>query len=201
MLINPQQRKKNLLFYNNICFIVCIFCIVCFFTAIHFQNSKVAEKTYNLQENSIVGPIKVTDKSQVYKVKAHFSGDNSSSYISGEVLDENKDTLYEFGKDLWHESGYDSEGYWSESDRNMTADLAFSEKGTYYLQFNTEENSMKNITITIRLQKGSYVAHLQTGVMSMLLLLFVWIFINKIWVKEQLVILNDKLEEMSEEDD
>ena len=60
---------------------------------------------------------------------------------------------------------------------------------------------MKNITITIRLQKGSYVAHLQTGVMSMLLLLFVWIFINKIWVKEQLVILNDKLEEMSEEDE
>ena len=201
MLINPQQRKKNLLFYNNICLIVCIFCALCFFTAWNLQNSKFTEKTYNLQENSIVGPIKVENKSLIYKVKAYFNGRNSSSYISGEVLDEDKDTLYEFGKDLWHEEGYDSDGHWSESERDMVANLTFSEKGIYYLKFNTEENSMDNITITISVSRGSYIPHLQAGTSFMLILLFVWLFMNRKWVSEKLVALNDILEEMSEEDD
>ena len=201
MLINPQQRKKNNLFYNNICFIVCLFCILCFWTAMSLQGVSSNSKKYYLQENSIVGPIKVEDKSQIYKVKAHFSGKNSSSYISGEVLDEDKDTLYEFGKDLWHEEGYDSEGHWSESDRDMVANLTFSEKGTYYLKFNTEENSMDNITITISVLKGSYIPHLQAGTSFILLLFFVWMFINRKWVREKLAVLNDKLEEMSDEDD
>ena len=199
MLINPQLKKKNLLFYNNICFIVCIFCILCFFTGWKLQDSKITEKTYNLQENTIVGPIKVTDKSQVYRVKAYFSGRNTSSYISGEVLDENEDTLYEFGKDLWHEEGYDSEGHWSESERNMTANLTFSEKGTYYLKFNTEEGTMNLITITISRQMGSYIAHLQAGVSFMLILIMIWIILNQKWVKEKLVVLNDVLEEMSDD--
>ncbi len=201
MLINPQLRKKNLLFYNNICFIVCMFCVLCFFTGMCLQSLGSSKKTYSLENNMIVGPINVTDKSKIYKVKAHFSGKNSSSYISGEVLDENKDTLYEFGKDLWHEEGYDSEGHWSESERNMVVNLTFSEKGTYYLQFNTEEGTANNITVTIERQKGSYIVHLQAGASFMLLLLIIWIFLNRKWVKEKLVVLNDALEEMSEEDD
>ena len=199
MIINPQQRKKNLLFYNNICFIVCIFCALCFLTALNLQNSKVEGKTFSLQENSVVGPIEVIDKSQIYKVKAHFSGNNTSSYISGEVLDEDENTLYEFGKDLWHEEGYDSEGYWSESDRGMSAHLTFSEKGTYYIKFNTEEGTGDNITITVSKQKGSYIPHLQAGVSIMLLLILIWVVINRKWVKEKLVVLNDVLEEMSDD--
>ena len=121
MLINPQQRKKNNLFYNNICFIVCIFCILCFSTGLFLQNSTIKEKKYTSTKDYIVGPIKVPDKNQVFKITAFFNGSNSSTYITGEVLDENEDTLYEFGKDLWHEEGYDSEGHWSEADRKMTA--------------------------------------------------------------------------------
>lgn len=199
MLINPQQRKKNNLFYNNICLIVCLFCILCFGTAYSLQNSNITEKTYRMKQNFIVGPIKVTNGSKVYRVEAYFSGNNSSSYISGEVLNEDKDTLYEFGKDLWHEEGYDSDGHWSESVRRMVANLTFSEKGTYYIQFNTEESSMDNITIRIRLQKGSYIAHLQVGTILMLLVLIIWIPLNGKWVREKLVVLNDKLEEITDE--
>ena len=198
MLINPQLRKKNILFYNNICFIVCIFCILCFLTGLFLQNSTIKEKKYASTKDYIVGPINVPDKNQVFKITAYFNGSNSSTYISGEVLDENEDTLYEFGKDLWHEEGYDSEGHWSESDRKMTANITF-EKGTYYLKFNTEEGTMNNITITVTQQKGSYIAHLQAGTCFLLLLLIVWICLNKIWIKEKLVVLNDILEEMSDD--
>ena len=65
-------------------------------------------------------------------------GSNKSVYLSGEVQDADRDTLYEFGKEMWHEDGYDSEGYWSESDRDMKASLSFTELGTYYVQFNSE---------------------------------------------------------------
>ncbi len=200
MRIIPQQKLRDNLLYNNICIIVCIFSILCFITALFFHNSVIKEKTfYNLQEDATFGPINVTDKSQVYKIIVYFNGDNTSSYISGEVLDEDKDTLYEFGKDLWHESGYDSEGYWSESDRKMVTDLTFSEKGTYYIQFNTEENSMRYLKITVQLKKGSYVAHLEIGGIFLIFITLLWCMLNKKWVKEKLVVLNDKLEEMSDD--
>lgn len=200
MRIIPQQKLRDNLLYNNICIIVCIFSIICFATSMFFHNSTVKEKTfYDLQENSTFGPIKIADTSQVYKIIAYFNGDNTSSYISGEVLDQDKDTVYEFGKDLWHESGYDSEGYWSESERRMVADLTFSEKGTYYIKFNTEENSMKFLTITVQLKKGSYVAHLEVGAMFLIFAALIWSMLNKKWLKEKLIILNDKLEEMSDD--
>lgn len=200
MRIIPQQKLRDNLLYNNLCLIVCIFSILCFATAIFLHSGNVKTKTFtNLSEDAVFGPIKVDKKSQVYQITAHFMGDNSSSYISGEVLDEDQDTLYEFGKDLWHESGYDSEGYWSESDRKMVADLTFSEKGTYYIKFNTEENSMKFLKITVQLKRGSYVAHLEAGTLFLLFVTLCWCAINKKWVKEKLVILNDKLEELSDD--
>ena len=200
MRINPQQKLKNKLFYNNICIIVCLFCIICFLTVLFFQDSKVAEKTYyNLKEESVIGPVVIKNKSQIYKIIAYFKGNNQSTYISGEVLDENKDTLYEFGKDLWHEEGYDSEGYWSEAVRTMAADLTFSKKGTYFIQFRTDENSLDQITITFQLKKGSYIAHLQVGVIFFLVMFIVWYFINRDWIKEKMILLNDKLEEMSDD--
>ena len=118
MIIRPQQKLKDKLFYNNLTLIVVIFSIICFVTSMLLQSTFYYNKTMNyLNEGQIVGPIKVKNKPVICKIMADFSGNNTSSYLSGEVLDENKDTLYEFGKDLWHESGYDSDGYWSESDR------------------------------------------------------------------------------------
>ena len=111
MKINPQQKLRNTFFYNNLCIIVCLFCIICFITSISYQTSSLKKFNFpSLKEGAKIGPIKVQNKSAIYKIIVHFKGNNSSTYISGEVLDKDKDTLYEFGKDLWHESGYDSEG-------------------------------------------------------------------------------------------
>ena len=142
MKIDPQRKLKDKVFYNNLCLIISIFCVICFITAMFFQNSVKQQRTDTvLQEGAIYGPINITNTKQVYRIIADFSGSNSDTFISGEVLDEDKDTVYEFGKDLWHEEGYDSDGYWVESDRKMVADLAFTEKGTYYIQFGSDNDS------------------------------------------------------------
>ncbi len=200
MLIRPKQKLKNKLFYNNICLIITVFCIIFLITSIILQNSvKVSRNDSNISEGMTYGPIKITKDPKIYKINATFYGDNTNSYLSGEVLDEEKDTLYEFGKDLWHESGYDSEGYWSESETNMTAYLTFSEKGTYYIQFRTDENNMRNIGIQLTLVKGSYVAHLQFGVIMLLLVMAVFWLINRAWIIEKSGQICEKLEEMSDD--
>ena len=200
MIIRPQQKLKDKLFYNNLTLIVVIFAIICLVTSMLLQSTFYYNKTMNyLNEGQIVGPIKVKNKPVICKVMAHFSGENTSSYLSGEVLDENKDTLYEFGKDLWHESGYDSDGYWSESDRKMTAYLTFKDKGTYYIQFNTDENNMYNISVTFQLVKNSYVAHSKAGTLALLLAMIVFYLLNASWINEKMSIIDDKLADMSED--
>ncbi len=200
MIIRPQQKLKDKLFYNNLTLIVVIFSIICFVTSMLLQSTFYYNKTMNyLNEGQIVGPIKVKNKPVICKVMAHFSGENTSSYLSGEVLDENKDTLYEFGKDLWHESGYDSDGYWSESDRKMTAYMTFKDKGTYYIQFNTDEKNMYNISVTMQLVRNSYVAHSKAGTLALMLAMIVFYLLNASWVYEKFSIINDKLADMSED--
>ena len=200
MLIRPQQKLRDKFFYNNIIFIVIVFCITCFITSIMLQHEGTKKQVVsNVKEGQIFGPIKVTNKPKLYKVTVTFQGDNSSSYVSGEVLDKNKDTLYEFSKDLWHESGYDSDGYWSESERNMVTYLTFSEKGTYYIQFNTDEKNMQSIAITFKPVKGSYVPHLQVGFLFLLIAAIAFYLLNKQWVQDLCVIMNEKLEEMSDD--
>lgn len=200
MIIRPQQKLKDKLFYNNLTLIVVIFAIICLVTSMLLQSTFYYNKTMHyLNEGQIVGPIKVKNKPVICKVMANFSGDNTSSYLSGEVLDENKDTLYEFGKDLWHESGYDSDGYWAESDRKMTAYLTFKDKGTYYIQFNTDEKNMYNISVTIQLVRNSYVAHSKAGTLALMLAMIVFYLLNVSWINEKLSIINDKLAEMSED--
>ncbi len=196
MKINPQQKLKDILFYNNICLIVAVFCVICFITALFLQNSYAGKPVYILEKNdSTFGPIKVTDKSKVYRAEVYFLGSDSSSYVSGEILDENGDTVYEFGKDLWHESGYDAEGYWSESDNVMTADLTFSKKGTYYIQFRTEENNIRQVRISMRLKKGSYIPHMQAGTIFLLLIIFIFSAYNPKWMKQKMIEFKEEMED------
>ena len=200
MIVSPKQKKENLFFYNNLMLIVTVFCLVCFFTYYNVESQTIAKRTYSLDEGSTYGPI-VVKKGQpkICKIKSAMYGDNQSIYFSGEVLDEEKETLYEFGKDLWHESGYDSEGYWSESDRNMEARLAFTEPGTYYIQFHTDENRMNQIGLEIVVKKGSGIPHLMMGTDLLLLVIIFFILLNREWVAENLEKLNDALEEMSDD--
>lgn len=202
MLVDPKQKLRNRYFYNNLLLILSVFALLCIFTSICLEeiNSPSVKRYSYLQEGQTFGPIVITkNKPVIYEIKSYFRGDNDSSYISGEVLDEEKDTLYEFGKDAWHESGYDSEGYWSESDNSMTAKLAFTEPGTYYIKLGTENNKLSQFNIVLSRKTGSGIPHLMLGCYSLLLLCIAFVFLNIDWVKEKMVQLNDKLEDMSDD--
>ena len=205
MLIDPKQKLKNIFFYNNLLLIVCIFSIICLITAFSIENTTTAKKTYyDIQEGTTYGPIEVSKgKPVILEFKTSMHGSNKSVYLSGEVQDADRDTLYEFGKEMLHEDGYDSEGYWSESDRDMKASLSFTEPGTYYVQFNSEYgvegNRINDVYLTIQRKKGSGIPHLMMGVYSLILSLLTFVIFNRKWVSEKLAAINEKLEEMSDD--
>jgi hypothetical protein len=204
MKIVPNQKRLNTLFYNNLLLICALFCILCFLTSLFFQNgaSRAEKKFHNLQNDALYGPIVVGERPQVYKIILRFYGNNAETYVTGEVLDKDKDVLYEFGKDLWHASGRDSDGEWQEATRDLTAHLTFSEKGEYYIQFNAEaplhravDNPMQNITLTVKLVQGSYIAHLKAGSFVLLAVILLFCMVNSLWLRIKLAAWNDRLEE------
>ena len=201
MLIDPKQKLRDKHFYNNMLLILSIFAITCIITSICLETGSINSEKYSyLQEGQVFGPIVVRkNKPVIYEIKSYFRGNNDSSYISGEVLDENKDSIYEFGDDSWHESGYDSEGYWSESDTDMTAKLAFSEPGTYYIKLGTENNKLSQFNITLSRKNGSGIPHFMLGTYVLLLLAITFVFLNINWVKEKMIELNYKLEDISDD--
>ena len=197
MIIDPKKKIRDLYFYNNLLLIVIVFCIACFVTFFFLENDGQIQSYYGtLSLRQTFGPIKIEkNKPKIYIIKSHFSGSNSSTYIYGEVQDENKYTLYEFGKDLWHESGYD-DGYYSESDRNMQVKLTFSEPGIYYIQMG-EYGGIIGSSLQIISARSSGIPHLMVGAYFLIGAIFIFIFLNPQWVGEKLENLNENLGEMA----
>ena len=181
------------LFINNICIIISIFCLLFFITAFKIDSSvEASKKYYDISEGAYYGPIVIKDKPKVCKIHASTYGLNKSSfYLSGEVLDEDKETLFEFGKEFWHEDGYDSEGYYSEGDYNSDIDLTFDKAGKYYIQFHSNnvlktEKMPHDVSIKIELKKGSALPYLYFGILGVIIAIFVFFSnaSNREWYNE-----------------
>lgn len=201
MIVNPKSKKLTLMFYNNLMFILAIFSLICLATYFNLENKVVSSsKSFYLEKGSMYGPIVVKkNKPVVCTLKAFMYDQNTSIYFTGEVLDEDKETLYEFGKELWHESGYDSEGPWTESDSRLQVNLSFTEPGKYYIQFNTDENYMGNVVFKIYTKKGSGIPHLMMGFCVLLLVYIFFIILNREWVSETLENINEWIEELADD--
>jgi hypothetical protein len=93
-----------------------------------------------------VGPIEIekSDMRLGVEVEQHIDEGGGNryqrwSFVTIELLDENKEYLSSFGGEFWHYAGYD-DGYWEEEDDEYEATLQVPSPGTYYLQLQTEAN-------------------------------------------------------------
>lgn len=108
--------------------------------------------------------------------------DDVSSSVLGEILDE-IDVMpepiesFSFGGDMWHEDGYDDEGYWQESETLLTQDFVLDEPGTYYgyLEIISQNwRSVDSVRITIIENVKSYRYYVIALVIILLLALINW---------------------------
>lgn len=122
------------------------------------------------EPSNLIGPIKVKKRMEVYQIsiRAHLR-QQSWSFIEGEVLDEDENYLFSFGKELWYESGRDSEGRWVENQNSFDIKVTFPKPGLYYLNFKTDSNvSPDNIDVTVTKIRGSALPHFWFGVFALI---------------------------------
>ena len=93
-----------------------------------------------------VGPIEVPHDNMRVDVRVHQSirpGAGSSyqrwSFVTVELLDDNKSYLSSFGGEFWHYAGYDGES-WEEEDEWYKTTLRLPSAGTYHARLTTESN-------------------------------------------------------------
>jgi hypothetical protein len=152
--------------------------LISFFTAwiFTFETSKIYEGRvntahYGLNPNdeegrqvTMLGPIEITKPKQVVGVEiATNLPNNSWAFVEGEVLDADKEYLFSFGDEFWHESGYD-DGAWEESYDEYEMKITFTEAGRYYLSIKAQANSNVNeIRVRIGQRLGSGIPHFVLG--------------------------------------
>ena len=93
--------------------------------------------------NTVVyGPYDLKDVGRIHDIKITYKpslSKNGSRWCEFEFLNEKKEPLGEFGHEFWAESGRDSEGAWSESDKKFTQQVVLKEAGKYYIAASGEK--------------------------------------------------------------
>jgi hypothetical protein len=139
-----------------------------------YNQQKGAGEQENSKDIATIGPIKIQKYKEVYEITIASSlPENSWAFIEGEVLDARKNYLFSFGKELWHETGYDDEGAWRESDNSYSMKITFPNPGEYYLNLKKEGSynpiEPSEVQVTISKKLGSSIPHMVFGILSLLL--------------------------------
>ena len=118
-----------------------------------------------------IGPINVKKYNEVYNVaiKAEIRA-QTWSFIEGQVLNSDREYLFAFGKELWHEQGRDSDGTWREAENDYSINVTLPQPGAYYLRFNIESNRPPNrVAVTVIKKRGSSLPHLWFGIVALII--------------------------------
>ena len=154
---------------------------------INMLDQNIVQKQLPVQ-GGLIGPLTVDKDRAVYEIVVSQSiSINQWSLISGEVLDHNKNYLFGFGKELWKESGHDTDGTWVASQTNYEAKIKL-QKGTYFLNFESEHAKGINAVITVEINRkaGSILPFIIAGIAAMLAGLGLILWANRIGVNKLL---------------
>ena len=133
------------------------------------SNISPALKTSLPKTGGLIGPVEIKKDNTVCTIKSYQDvALNQSSFLTGNVLDENKQYLFGFGKDLWNEEGNDDEGYWHETENNYETRVTFPIKGKYYFEFEAEPTDPNQIS-------DMYVEIAQKQASSLIFQWFAWL--------------------------
>ncbi len=184
MAIDDPEKKAS---YNKIAVVFLAFSALCFVTSLFLSMGAGKSLKESLPAaGGTIGPIEVKEDYSVYliSVKQAIKSNGAWSFVSGDVLDANREYLFGFGKEFWKETGYDSDGRWNESVSDYDMKVTLPEKGTYYLRFNTDMSSPRaagDIQVTVQPKHGSSLAHFILGIFGIIASIFVWAKANMTW--------------------
>ena len=134
-----------------------------------------------VKDVTTLGPIFVGKHREVFAIRqSALLPANTWAFLEGEVLDAEKEYLFSFGKEIWHETGRDSDGAWQEADLDYTMKVTFPQPGVYYLKLKTNgSHDVTSIGVTISKRRGSSLPHLVFGIVTLQIGLVLYELQNK----------------------
>ena len=184
------DKKKQSKDITRIIGILIAFSILCFITScfMNMNTDSVIEKSISVTGGEI-GPVEVSKDYSVYNVHVKkYIRNNSWSFVGGDVLDQDKNYLFGFGKELWRESGFDSDGPWTEQDTDLNIKITFNKAGIYFLRFNAESegtrissfdsvsDSLSDLQVTVSPKRGSSLIHFILGCIAFIIGIGLFLF-------------------------
>lgn len=149
-----------------------VYGIACLVMAMTFSSrvSDEIKQTFS-PEGGKFGPIETLKENEVYNIGIHQNmRSHYWSAVEGEVVDEDWNFLVSFSDELWYETGYDSEGAWSEGKLKYDISITFPKPGKYFILIkSTNENpaSVEDIYITAYQEFGSHIIFTFLGWISL----------------------------------
>jgi len=167
--IEKKKKKAKSPFLTPI--ILIGFAFLSFITALYMHG----DTNYKMDERvpaagGVIGPITIKKDNSVFEVSLSQNINYGKwSNVTTELLDQNKKSLFSFGKEFWAQTGYDSEGSWAERDTSVSSKFTIKKAGTYYLRFSGENSGViSDINIKVRRKKGSSIPHMVLGIILLL---------------------------------
>lgn len=120
-----------------------------------------------------IGPIEVDEAGEVYEliIGAYVPAQNWM-YVEVEVLDYRQEYLYSFGQELWHYTGRDSDGQWTDRQFEFDTKTTFTFPGYYYFNFiaqNSFNNDAEFLKVELLKRRGSSVPHSRLGIVCIVI--------------------------------
>ncbi len=132
-------------------------------------NPNDTDSKYPVLQYSLIGPFRINASSTVLTIDLKSSLPiNTWSFIEAELLDHDKDYIFSFGDELWHENGYD-DGPWEEAHDNYGMKLTIPSPGAYYINIKTQGSVTPNhIAVRVSRRLGSSIPHFAFGMISLM---------------------------------
>ncbi len=121
-----------------------VFLLSLFSDGTPISSMKVDTKDIDVKEGYLSKPIKIDNTTTNYNIDwgVQFkSTQNQGMYVVVELLDKEKNVINAVESDFWYETGYDSEGNWTESETSSSKYFKFVEEGDYYTRVYAKTDS------------------------------------------------------------
>ncbi|MCJ8272189.1 MAG: hypothetical protein MJK04_22670 [Psychrosphaera sp.] len=177
-LFEEDEQNKTL---TKAGLILIVFGLLCWLMEAIFSGGYKPHNGYLTIKGGLYGPFTVAQAKSDYRISlrqiniavGHWNA------VDIAVLDVNKNTLFSFGDEFWHEKGYD-EGNWDESKQSVEMKVQFEKTGDYYLSIDTESNATtpdrRGYTVTVQRLRGSTVAFEWLRLISLVLGVLVLVY-------------------------
>lgn len=127
-----------------------VFLLIALYLDYYTGTVVMPSKPPEITEDSItMGPYNLTHVNRVHKFEISTSLSNREDYCEFALLDEEQQPLGTFDYDFWHESGHDSDGYWSECSLKCKKLFVVKDAGDYYLEINSERKKDPGFSVKV----------------------------------------------------